>query len=259
MSQQNIIQIIQKSLWIGVIIIATSLIICAARKKASSKTKDLLLTIIPIYEGNNLLDRKDVETAIDRAFGYNLTGLPIEEIDVSRVERVLKKEPFIKDAEVFIDAKNNVNITLKQRQPVLRVIDVEDFNYYFDKEGHKMPLSVHFTARVPVATGHIPIYEPDFLERKKHRLKDLFLLTKYIRNDVFLNALVEQIYVDEKDGFILIPKIGRQKIIIGAFEDMDTKKDKLKLYYKEGMPYSGWQKYRTINLTYKDQVVCKRK
>jgi cell division protein FtsQ len=34
--------------------------------------------------------------------------------------------------------------------------------------------------------------------------------------------------------------------------------NRLKIFYKEGMPYEGWRKYETINLKYSGQVVCKR-
>ncbi len=259
MSKRDFIQVIQRSILMGFVIIAASLVICSAKKKATSRIDTMLLTIMPLPDGNNLINREDVEIAIERAFGYNLTGLPIEEIDVDRVERVLEEEAFIEGADVFIDAKNHVNISLTQREPIVRIIDEEDFNYYLDKDGFKMPLSPHFTARVPVATGKIQLFEPDYLERKQNTIKDIFLLTKFIRNHTFLNAMVEQIYIDKDQQIVLIPKIGRQKIILGNLDDLEEKIDNLEVYYKEGVPYEGWQKYKTINLTFKDQVVCKKR
>ncbi|MCD8495578.1 MAG: hypothetical protein LRY45_02455 [Bacteroides graminisolvens] len=75
----------------------------------------------------------------------------------------------------------------------------------------------------------------------------------------FFNALIEQIYVSNANEFTLIPKVGDQKIIFGKYEDVITKLENLKIFYQEALPYEGWQKYRTINVKYKGQVVCEKR
>ena len=165
----------------------------------------------------------------------------------------------ILEADVYIDAGNRVNIDVSQREPILRIIDNNQLNYYLDSEGNKMPLSNHFSARVLVATGHIPPFIPDFKKREKHVLKDLFHLTQVIQEDEFMNALVEQIYVSNKGMYTIVPKIGDQKIILGSANGLDEKIERLKVFYKEALPYEGWQKYKTIDLRYEGQVVCKKR
>jgi cell division protein FtsQ len=71
--------------------------------------------------------------------------------------------------------------------------------------------------------------------------------------------LIEQIYVSNTGEFTLIPKVGDQKILFGNYTNVKDKLENLKIFYQEGMPYEGWQKYRTINLKYKGQVVCERR
>ena len=171
----------------------------------------------------------------------------------------MEDDPFVLNADVFVDAKNQVHIQIDQRIPVLRIIDKTGQNYYLDEFGTKMPLSKHFTARVLVATGNIPPFDPEFLERKKHVLKDLFELTAIILNDEFLEPMIEQIYVDDSQEFLLSPNIGDQKILLGDLANIDNKIFKLKTFYKEAMPFKGWQKYKIINLKFKGQVVAGRK
>ena len=163
------------------------------------------------------------------------------------------------NADVFVDAKNQVHIEIEQREPVLRIIDKNGLNYYLDKFGKKMPLSKHFTARVLVATGNIPPFDPDFLQRKKHILKDLFELTNIILKDEFLEPMMEQIYVTSEKEFELSPNLGDQKILLGKMDNIDDKLFYLKTFYKEAMPYKGWQKYKTINLKFKGQVVASKR
>ena len=120
-----------------------------------------------------------------------------------------------------------------------------------------MPLSKHFTARVVVATGSIPVYVPDFLEREKHLLRQLFLLSTELRKDAFLNAMIGQIFVSSNGDFILAPLIGDQKIVFGKYEDAQDKIQNLKIFYREAMPYEGWRKYRSIDVRFRGQVICK--
>jgi cell division protein FtsQ len=55
-----------------------------------------------------------------------------------------------------------------------------------------------------------------------------------------------------------VPLIGDQKIILGNARRLENKFDRLKTFYKKAMPYVGWQQYRSINLKFNGQVVCKR-
>jgi cell division protein FtsQ len=83
------------------------------------------------------------------------------------------------------------------------------------------------------------------------------LLGSFLENDPFWNAQIEQIYIDSSGDIILSPRVGDHKIIFGDLKDMGTKFNKLYTFYKNIVPEEGWEKYSTVNLKYKDQIVCK--
>ena len=41
-------------------------------------------------------------------------------------------------------------------------------------------------------------------------------------------------------------------------EDVERKFDKLLRFYRSGLSSIGWSEYRTIDIRYNDQVVCKK-
>ncbi len=248
-------QSIQRIVWVAVILLIIAIVVSAVEYKEGLSVNEVHIEIEPLSDGNSLIHQGDILLTLERTFGFALPGIPLGAIDVERMERVLKEEPFILDAEVYVDATQNINISLQQREPILRIIDNNGLNYYLDKDGVRLPLSPHFTARVLTATGNIPPHSPDFLERKKHTMKDLFQLTKMILKDPFFKALIEQIHVTNRREFILIPKVGKQKLLLGSFNDMADKLMNLKIYYKEVLPYVGWRKYNSINLKYDGQVI----
>lgn len=257
MKNQEWKQTLIRTGWVAGLVLVGILVVSAIESKQASLAEGLVISILPLPDSTMLLVESDVLESIDRSFGFALEGRPLKSIDVTRVERVLEEDPLIFDADVFVDAKNIVRIGITQRKPVLRIIDRNGLNYYLDEKGIKMPLSKHFTTRVLVATGSIPPYIPAFMEQPNHRLNAVFALTELVRHDTFLEAMIEQIHIEEDGDFILVPLIGDQRIILGPYERMEEKLNNLKLFYREGMPYEGWRTYRTINLSYKGQIVCK--
>ncbi|MBK7817541.1 MAG: hypothetical protein IPJ60_08285 [Sphingobacteriaceae bacterium] len=59
---------------------------------------------------------------------------------------------------------------------------------------------------------------------------------------------------------MLTPVVGDQSILLGKNQDLDVKLNKLKLFYSEGLnKTNSWNKYSTINLKFKNLVVCTKK
>ena len=77
-----------------------------------------------------------------------------------------------------------------------------------------------------------------------------------------MQSLIGQVHRESTGDFVLIPLVGDQKIIFGsAFSDDEVKEkfEKLKIFYKEAIPFEGWNKYSEISLKYDKQIVCKKK
>ncbi len=248
-----------KILWTAGLFILAIIVIAAVKRKSGAEIVEIVADIQPMSNGFNLIRQAEVEDILHKGFGFTLRGVHFDELDINRIERVLEADPFIQEAEAFVDGGNNLQLEIVQREPVIRIIDAQNANYYLDKEGIKMPLSKHFTARVLVATGNIPPYSPDFLKRKKYLLKDIYDLGIKIAENDFLNPLVEQLFVNKEGDMILVPKVGNQKIMIGNIENLEDKLYRLEQFYKKALPFEGWDKYSLINLKYKNQIICKKR
>ena len=259
MSKQNkeLSTAMKRLTWIALVFLAIALIISMVAKKEAAIIQKVNIEVEPLEGGNFLINKEDVLLTIERSFGFPLETMPLGAIDVERLEKVLKEEPFVLKANAFVNAENIVKISIVQRQPVLRIIDRNGANYYLDEKAFKMPLSKHFSARVLVATGNIPPYVLDYKGNVQDMLHHLFELAQTIRGDDFLQPLVEQIYVNNKGELTLVPKVGRQKILFGRYSSVEDKLKRLKIFYTEALPYEGWRKYRTIDLNFQGQIVAK--
>lgn len=205
------------------------------------------------------LDNEDIKGILLHSFGDSVRGDQIQKIDVGRIEKVLENDPYVQDAETWLDANGELHIEIVQKQPIARVINKYGVNYYIDKNANKIPISAKFTARVPVVTGNIKegTYNSNMIETPV--LKNVLQLTRFIHNNTFWNAQIEQVSVANNGTFVLIPKLGDHKIEFGGITGMEEKFHKLEIFYAEGLSYVGWDKYETIKLDYKGQIVCDKK
>jgi cell division protein FtsQ len=244
--------------WVLFLVIITVILIGAIARKRKSYPTSTEVNVVALANGEKLISEGDVRQALLRAFGNDLENTEIAELDVERMERVMEEDPFVEDAEIYVDQNNILHVEIRQRAPMLRVLDQNGGNYYIDEKGVKMPPSPNFTARVLVATGNVAPYTPEFMQKKRNTLKDLVTITKTILKDDFLADYIQQIHINNAGEFILVPLVGDQKIILGNARRLDNKFQRLKTFYKKAMPYVGWKQYESINLKYSGQVVCKR-
>ena len=229
----------------------------ASSKKANKFVVGLEVEIKALDTGNRLIDSTDVFKIVEEAFGSRLIGKKISEFDEGRLERVISEYPMVSNAEVYINAQDKIKVEIEQKQPLFRVIADNGLNYYMDNQGARIPLSKHVTERLLVFTGNIPPHIPDFMDEGPEMLQDIFELGQLIRADEFFNPMIEQVDVRGR-SFVLIPKIGRQKIRFGTIEDAESKLNRLKRYYKEVAATRAWNQYKTIDVRFYKQVVCEK-
>lgn len=207
-------------------------------------------------QDNYFIDKSDVNQIIHNTNDI-LLEKPLIAIDIDSMERSLNKNPYIENAQVYSDLTGAVQVSIKQRKPILRIINNNYRSFYVDDRGLKMPLSDHYSAHVLVANGNIKEGYGGIIDSlQTDVLQDLYLLTQFILKDEFWTAQIVQIYVDDNKDLVLIPRVGNHKIILGDISDLELKFGNLLIFYNKAMPRVGWNTYSSISLKFKNQVVC---
>ncbi len=215
--------------------------------------------------GNFFVDEDEIIGTVNQGRN-NTAGNLMSDISIRTLEELIEKHPSIDKAEVYRSIDGRLRVDISQRTPIVRVINYNGESYYLDTKGAMMPLSDRYTARVPVVTGSLntpylrnyttDVTLPDDDLGRKSVLADVYKLAKFISDDAFYSALIEQIYVDSDNMFYLVPKAGPKIIEFGSVNDAEEKFFNLMAMYHSGMSLKGWDKYKKINLKYKNQVVC---
>ena len=100
------------------------------------------------------------------------------------------------------------------------------------------------------------------LEKSYEDFMKLLTFVETVEDDDFWRSEVVQITAKTTPSGALevelTPRSGRFAVLFGRLEDVERKFDKLLRFYRSGLPSIGWNEYRTIDIRYNDQVVCKK-
>ncbi len=254
--------------WITILLYLAIMLPLIAAKKHEIKCSKIIVRILD--ETNNFfIEEADVLSMLNDK-GEKIIGEDINSINVNKLEQFLLLHPSVKEANVHSTLQGDVEIKIIQRNPILRIINKNRESFYVDDEGKIMPLSNKYSAHVLIASGNIGLNYTKLIAAQKAKigdnsvdnsnplLLDLYQLAAYIYHDEFWRAQIEQIYVLD-NGFELVPRVGTQIIQLGNTDNYKNKFRNLKALYKQGLPSAGWNKYKTINLKYNNQVICTKR
>jgi cell division protein FtsQ len=210
------------------------------------------------YEANELIrvDKDEIIRMVKLA-DKEILGKKFEQINAENIEEVVGKHEAILKAEVYkvvtvgdsSSYKGVLAVKVKHRKPVLRVMS-DSGNYYLDEFGGKIPVSANYTANVLVATGY---FDETFAKEQ------LLSCVLFIENDEFWEAQIEQVYVEKDGDVIFTPLVGDHFIELGKLDNYEEKLRNMKAFYKQVLANDNWNKYESVSLKYKNQVIAKRR
>lgn len=225
------------------------------------KKQELTCTKVKIdISGNQrYIERSEINRLLTQNKG-RLRGKVLNTLHIHDIENVLRGNPFIEQAKVYTDMDGSIWVQIKQREPILRILNAFNQDFYIDRNGLKMPISTNYTANVLASNGFIMEIFSNKVDTLKTKIaKDLFTTALFIEKDTLWSQQIEQIYVNANAEFELVPRVGDHKIILGSTDSLAAKFNNLLLFYKKALPKVGWNTYKTINLKYANQIVCEKR
>lgn len=229
-----------------------------------ARTCSELEVVLDEDSGLFFVSREDVDYKIKTVHDH-VVGMPVSAINLNGIEEAVKQLPEVKHAMVYVTIDGKLRLNISQRKPIVRVMPKRGSGYYIDDEGKYMPLSKNYSARVLVVSGEIHqryrnismkyLAENDSIKQLT-LFDEIYELADFIGKDPFWKAQIQHAYVNENQEFELIPRVGSHNIELGNTTDLPKKFDRLMTFYKEGLPYSDWNRYSKISLKFDNQVVC---
>jgi len=209
----------------------------------------------------------DLISTITKKYG-KFQSKTIGDIDIAGIASLIKKNPYLENTDVVVTVEGDILIRADQCKPLIRYYSSAGYPHYIDIKGRIMPVNPAYPYKILIASGQIEsplkdgkniftISDSNFvLKSKLKNLYDIHLLAEIINADSILKALIEQVYVTSNGKIQLVTKAGSHIIYMGDTTDAAEKLENLKCFYKNGLVKTGWNKYKKLNLEYKNQIVC---
>lgn len=239
----------------ALLVVVFLLIAVSERKQGTVAVKDIVIKIENI-EGNQFVDESDVADLMQLG-EENLKGASLENLNMKQLEKRIRMNRFVKDAQLYSDLKGNLVVKAELRRPIARLVRNDGPDGYIAEDGTVMPVSDKFTTRVVLISGSYirGLLAIENLNKTKET-KNLLTMLEMIREDDFWRAQIAQLDIDSKGHITMLPQIGGQVIKFGVADNLETKFKKMKIFYKEILPQKGWNTYKRVNLEYEGQIIA---
>lgn len=203
---------------------------------------------IPDSAANQFIRPNEVRKILDSEYsGY--IGLPIDEIDLTKIESILDGKSAIYKSEAYATKDSMLNVTITQRKPIVR-FQKGSKGFYADETGYLFPLQSTYASHVQIVDGVIPLNNEEWLER-------MISLVRHIDDSKVWKDKIVQITVEEDGNLTLVPRDGKEKFIFGHPTDIESKFKKMELYYKAIKPSKTDKDYRWVDIRFDGQIVCR--
>jgi cell division protein FtsQ len=228
-------------------------ILAAAMKQQKSERCSNYSIIIQGARENLFVDEKEVIKILETGAGGKIIGRSRSAFDLMKMEQLLEKNVWVKDAELYFDNREVLHVKVKEREPVARVFTMGGKTWYIDQDEMQMPISPRLSANVPVFTG-FPVKKV-VSKKDKELLHEVRVMAEFINKDPFWMAQVAQIDITPDREFEMVPVVGNHVVKLGKGNDIETKFRRLFIFYSKVLSKAGFDKYRTIDVQFEGQVI----
>ena len=233
--------------WQNIRLIAIFGVVIFLYSFSSNRNENRKLTkseVIFVGENNLFVEQETVnKMLID--YKDSVVNIKKENLDLLKLEKSIDKQPMIEKTQVFVSIDGVLKAVVKQKTPIARMFNKNGSNY-IDYQGNTMPISEHFTARVPVISGEI----------NKQDSKQLFDLFRIIYDDEFLKKNIIGIQILPNGSLKMKNRNFDFDIIFGNPINIEEKFKNYKAFYQKAFADSTLNNYKNINLQFTQQVVC---
>lgn len=217
---------------------------------------------ISVEGTHKFVTEDDVRQYMSRHCG-KLTGGRLDSIPLSRIEKMLDGQSAILKSQVWYTSDSILHVSVSQRRPVARFMK-SGTGFYVDDRGFIFPLHPSYTAPVPVVTGNIPVRAggayrgPAASADEREWIGAMLKTLSSIGSSRIWKNSFPSVTVGPDSDLVLEQEEGRERIIYGRPDHNQEKLSRIRTYYSRIKPNKPEGFYKTVNVKYNGQIVCRQ-
>ena len=186
-------------------------------------------------------------------------------VNMIAIQKVLESNAWIENGSSYIDLDGTLNVSFQEYEPWFRVFGKNGHSVYVTREGFVIPSSRTYTPYVLVASGNFELRSDsatyqltDTLESDRNLLNALHWCEAIEGND-FVGHCIGQLYCNKRNQFELTVKGFDGRVVVGDTCDASDKLKRLEIFMKQRIESPETKTLKSINLNYKNQIVCTKR
>lgn len=222
------------------------------------------LQVSLLDKGRSFVSEQDVKDYLRIYYG-NYKGERIDSVNLEQIEAILDSKSAIRKSQAWTTADGILHISISQREPLVRFQRSSFDGFYADESGYIFPLQKAYTPLVPVVVGDFPLkagadYKGEPCSpAEKEWMQALLILVNYMNKNKIWAENTSEILINSSGDFVLIPREGSERFILGNSDNLKEKFGRIEKYYKYICPSKEEGYYRSVNVKYKNQIICRQK
>ena len=186
-------------------------------------------------------------------------------VNMIAIQNHLNNNPWIESNASYVDLDGTLNVSFKEYEPQFRVFGKNGHSVYVTGEGTVIPSSPLYTPYVLIASGNFNLKSDsasyhlnDTLDDDRNMLNALHWF-KAIEGNSFIKNCVGQLYCNSRNQFELTVRGLEARVIVGDTCSAADKLKRLEIFMKQRIDSPETKTLKSINLNYKNQIVCTKR
>jgi cell division protein FtsQ len=198
---------------------------------------------------------------IDRICGKSNVGT----VNMIAIQKLMENNSWIENSTSYVDLDGTLKVSFKEYEPWFRVYGKGRRSVYVTRDGVVVPMSSIYTPYVLVASGNFDLRSDTDTYRLNDTLdSDVNLLNalhwcEAIEGNDFVGHCIGQLYCNKRNQFELTVKGFDGRVIVGDTCDASDKLKRLEIFMKQRIDSPETKTLKSINLNYKNQIVCTKR
>lgn len=227
-----------------ILIIFAMIFLYAFTSKRNENRKLQKSEVVFVGDNNLFIEQKTVNNLLIENFN-DVKSIEKVTLNLNKLEKTIDKHPMIEKSQVFVSIDGVLKAVVKQKTPIARFFD-SNGSFYIDYQGSTMPLSDHYTARVPIVLGQIN-------SENKTQIVDL---CKQIYDDDFLKKNIIGMQILANGSVKMNNRNFNFDIDFGRIINVEDKFKNYKAFFQKAVLDNSLYHYKKIDLKFANQVVC---
>lgn len=203
---------------------------------------DVLVPDYPVYR---FVSPDDVISIVSEEYGGYLNR-PVDSVNTHRIEQVLLGKGIIKDCIAYFTNDGILHVEAWQSTPVA-ALKFTDAEYYLDNKGNCFPVKEDW------CTNAVKVYGMREATNTVWNAR-IAAMAQWIKNDSNWQPLVEKLVSDDNGNISVCIKGKNEIFLIGQPVGHEKKFGRIGQYLDR---IGSDKEYKSVNVKYKGQIVCK--